>query len=295
MEALFGKGFWDHVTLGVSFWAFDQNSMNQRNHSGKTESWWTEEKNKQLQARFGLEKDLEAVFIDSWSQQPWNLEDQLQQVAFQRETKKLWDRFSGMDGFEFKTIQDVIEELNECNHLLEGSIEQLQKDMEDRVEEIRQNGIEVAKVRHLVVLNDNRISLNLDQINENLDKIDNNQHNITENKDKIDNNESNIQANKDAIFENQGKIGKIEATVESVKLELEATIAQAYADAKSLIDSVKVDLDNTQSTLDTVKQDVESNTGHIQSNTNSINVRILIPNNSSKSIVIKSALVLEPR
>ena len=104
MEALFGTGFWDHVTLGVSFWKFDESSINQRNHSGKTESWWIEEKNKQIQARFHVEKDLDAVFIDSWSQQTWNLEDQLQQIAFQRETKKLWDSFSSKESFEFKTV-----------------------------------------------------------------------------------------------------------------------------------------------------------------------------------------------
>ena len=136
MEALFGNGFWDHVTLGVSHWAFDQQSVNQRNFSGKTESWWTEEKNKQLQERFHVTKNLTAVFIDSWSQKPWNLEDELQQVAFQRETKKLWEAFSVMDTFEFKTIQDVIEELDECKRIMEGSIEQLQKDMEKRVLEI---------------------------------------------------------------------------------------------------------------------------------------------------------------
>ena len=35
--------------------------------SGKTETWWTEEKNKQLQERFHVTKNLTAVFIDSWS------------------------------------------------------------------------------------------------------------------------------------------------------------------------------------------------------------------------------------
>ena len=101
--------------------------------SGKTETWWTEEKNKQLQERFHVTKNLTAVFINSWSQQPWNLQDELQQVAFRTETKKLWETFSVMDSFEFNTIQDVIKELNECNRLLEGSIEQLQKDMENCV------------------------------------------------------------------------------------------------------------------------------------------------------------------
>ena len=53
---------------------------------------------------------MEAVFIDSWAKQPWNLNDPLQQEAFGRETLKLWNIFSTSPTFEFKTIQDVIEE-----------------------------------------------------------------------------------------------------------------------------------------------------------------------------------------
>jgi hypothetical protein len=114
MEALFGKGFWDHLILGVSFWAYDHNSIMSRNNSGKTETWWTDEMNRQLKEKFHVEKDLEAVFIDSWAKQDWNLGDTTQQVAFNRETTKLWNIFSENTKFEFKTIQDIIDELNDC-------------------------------------------------------------------------------------------------------------------------------------------------------------------------------------
>ena len=258
MEALFGIGFWDHVTLGVSHWAYDQNSVIGRNHSGRTESWWIEEYNKQLQARFVLEKDLDVVFIDSWSQQSWNLEDELQQVAFKRETTKLWDLFSVMDNFAFKTIQDVIEELYECNQLLDGSIEQLQKDMEDRVTEInllndttsnniRQNGIEIAKVRHLAVLNGEHISQNLKAINDN--KVE------TEN----------------TIMDLKASINNVESTLEHVKTDLEASIFSVKANMEALIDSVKTD---TEASIDLVKQDIQQNVAELASsidvNSNSI-------------------------
>ena len=210
MEALFGTGFWDHVTLGVSFWKYTEDSINQRNHSGKTESWWIEEKNKQIQARFHIEKDLDAVFIDSWSQQTWNLEDQLQQIAFQRETKKLWDLFSAMDSFEFKTIQDVIEELQECNQLLDGSIEQLQKDMEDRVaeinllnEDVRNFGIIAAKNRHNILVNGDMIQKNVEKIEENFEL---NSGLIQTIKDDVEVNSGIIQCNKDDIGVNSGLI-----------------------------------------------------------------------------------------
>ena len=127
MEALFGQGFWNHVILGVSFWHYDENSIMARNFSGKTESWWTTEMNTQLKDKFNVDKELEAVFIDSWAKQEWNLDDNLQQEAFSREASKLWNIFSNNSKFEFKTIEDIIEELNECkleNDCLNGKIQQ---------------------------------------------------------------------------------------------------------------------------------------------------------------------------
>jgi len=114
MEALFGKDFWTRVVLGVSFWAYDESSIMKRNHSGKTEEWWTNEMNRQLEEKFHIGMELEAVFIDSWAKQSWNLDDTTQQEAFDRETNKLWSLFSVMPDFEFKGIDDVLEELNEC-------------------------------------------------------------------------------------------------------------------------------------------------------------------------------------
>ena len=61
--------------------------------------------NRQLKEKFNVEKDLDAVFIDSWAKQHWNLNDNVQQESFVRETTKLWDLFSTFTPFEFKTIQ----------------------------------------------------------------------------------------------------------------------------------------------------------------------------------------------
>ena len=55
-----------------------------RNNSGKTETWWTNEMNHQLQTKFHLEKILSSVFIDSWARQPWNIDDPDQSAAFER-------------------------------------------------------------------------------------------------------------------------------------------------------------------------------------------------------------------
>ena len=96
--------------MGVSHWAYDEHSIVNRNFTGKTETWWRDNMNAQLHEKFHFEKDLEVVFIDSWAKQDWNLNDPLQQEAFDRETKKLWTIISNNPAFEFKTIQDVLEE-----------------------------------------------------------------------------------------------------------------------------------------------------------------------------------------
>ena len=77
---------------------------------------------------------------------------------------------------------------------------------------IRQNGIEIAKVRHLVVLNNNRISENLDEINENQDKI-------IENQDKINENQVAIETKVETVKSD------LEASIDQVKVSVEQNIA----------------------------------------------------------------------
>ena len=110
MQALFGEDFWLHTVIGVSHWAFDANSVAQRNFTGKTEDKLMAEWNELLQSKFHITGELDGVFIDSFSQQPWNLPDPLQQEAFQRETGKLWTFLQEHDVFPFRTIGDVLEE-----------------------------------------------------------------------------------------------------------------------------------------------------------------------------------------
>ena len=63
-----------------------------------------------LQEKFHITFNLSAVFIDSWSQQSWNANDQDQQIAFQRETEKLWKFANGNEEFLFRTVDDVLAE-----------------------------------------------------------------------------------------------------------------------------------------------------------------------------------------
>ena len=54
MQALFGEDFWLHTVIGVSHWAFDANSVAQRNFTGKTENKLMAEWNELLQSKFHI-------------------------------------------------------------------------------------------------------------------------------------------------------------------------------------------------------------------------------------------------
>lgn len=131
MQSLFGEDFWKHVVLGVSFWAYDIQSINRRNMTGKTEEWKMADMNRQLQEKFHLNKTFDAVFIDSWARQNFSLDDESQQIAYARETAKLWSLFSGLEGFQFKTISDVLEELNQCKQEVDCLTGEIQDDLKE--------------------------------------------------------------------------------------------------------------------------------------------------------------------
>ena len=76
MTTVFGHNWWDYVVIGVSFWAYDQDSIDQREcypeypEYCRDEAWFCGEMNLLLQEKFDVKKNLTCVFTDSWSQTP---------------------------------------------------------------------------------------------------------------------------------------------------------------------------------------------------------------------------------
>ena len=146
MEALFGKTFWDNAIIGVSFWAYDSASVAKRRHQGKTEDRFIQQWNSQLRDKFHINQTLQGVFIDAMSQVSWAKDDKPQQIAFQRETAKLWKFAQDSDLFAFRTVQDVLEEnkrlKNEnkwLNDVITQNITQLQKEINTATKDIITN------------------------------------------------------------------------------------------------------------------------------------------------------------
>merc|ERR1712055_1036042 len=117
MTLMFGKDWWDYVVVGVSFWAYDQDSIDDRECDPdypdycKDEAWFEKEINSQLQEKFGQTRNFSFVFTDSWSQTGDNTDDPLQQEHWQDESSKLWDiTINRPESFSFMTIEDILEE-----------------------------------------------------------------------------------------------------------------------------------------------------------------------------------------
>jgi len=144
MNAMFGDQWWQFMTIGVSFWPYDQASIEERtklctNYPDRCrdEAWFANEWNGQFRETFHLEKNFTFVFTDSFSQIKENVNDSLQEYFWHRETQKLWDIATSVnEGFEFRTVDDILEE-NEAmkaeikwlNDVITNNISELAKDI----------------------------------------------------------------------------------------------------------------------------------------------------------------------
>ena len=117
MEATFGDLIWRNMVLVVSHWSFKDNDVEYRSNSGIINFEYIDEWNDELQKEFSLNNNLKAFFIDSFSQLPYKLDrpDNYKKElnAFQEESSKLWNFVKMNEVFNFLTVHDAYEEVNE--------------------------------------------------------------------------------------------------------------------------------------------------------------------------------------
>jgi len=160
LGALFGKEFWRRLVLGATNWHFDEESIQNRNMSGKGEEWWRKMMGESIMERFDVTIDIPAVFIDADAKLVENLDDTLQSEAFDRESKKLLQLLESTLSMEMKTLQEQTDYLNNViNFTINDTIAEMQakitKLMDDMVEvqdDIIDNGIEIHDVSGIVAV-----------------------------------------------------------------------------------------------------------------------------------------------
>jgi len=212
LTMIFGVSIWDNVILGVSFWKYDQNEINQRNKTCHEpypperchdESWFTKVINEQLKEKLHLKRNIPAIFVDSWSQTRYEVNDEIQQEYFKKESEKLLDFMKSKEEFEFKTIEDVLKEnadlykqVDWLNHVIESKIKDIQ-------ENISSNHKEVT-------------DLNLKQTKEVLELKDNLANDLRKTKSKLSIAETALLKATTNISETQTKLTKAEASMPPV-------------------------------------------------------------------------------
>merc|ERR1712156_1054385 len=118
MVSMFGDKMWENVIIAVSFWYHDVNSRRLRlwpkpgTNITHDEEWFKKTWGDSLRDKFEIPEHvaLDFVFIDSQSQLPYNVDDDVQQEIFKNETKKFWELQSQKSTFKFRTIDDVLTE-----------------------------------------------------------------------------------------------------------------------------------------------------------------------------------------
>ena len=177
-----------HFNSGVSKWKFSQDAINERNETCqfypddcKDEAWFTREFDRQFQDKFGLAKNFSYAFIDSWSQTLPNTEDPTQQQHWIMETDKLWSEATGSDQtFEFKTIDDVLEENARCKQENQRLNDIIDDNITELYSRVNQNELNLTENKAQIDIVNSRVNQNELDLTENKAAISVNADHITD-------------------------------------------------------------------------------------------------------------------
>jgi len=121
-EKMFGKHFWDNAILEATHWNHGEDAVRIRGDSRPpmTQQYWSDEFNRILQAEYGLVKNLQTLFIDTF----YHEDSEYETEVFNNNTQLLWEYAISRDPFECKDIEVALTEIRE----LQNNIKTLKKD-----------------------------------------------------------------------------------------------------------------------------------------------------------------------
>ena len=190
--------------VGVTKWSYKQSAIDERQDNCdfygdpsemcKNEAWFMRELSQQLEDKFNINRTLTYAFMDSYSQLGPNLDDEVQQEYWIKETDKLWNEGTGKnETFDFKTIDDVLEENAACKKenerlldIIDEEIANLQDDVRDVKESAEHNEDSISSLSMSVTLNTNQIMDNIDTMSNVSTRVGENKAAVEDNTDAID-------------------------------------------------------------------------------------------------------------
>ncbi len=169
MRALFGDNMWDNMLVGVNKWPFSQEAIDDRTETCtltpkycRDEATFSASMMGAIEEKFHVGRNLTFAFVDSWAKHPKNLDDEVQQEAFARETKILWDFAMTAKEFEFKSIEDVLKESDELkeenqylNDIIANNITEILKILAEQAAGL--SNLEISHKSDIAMLNENLV------------------------------------------------------------------------------------------------------------------------------------------
>jgi len=235
-STVFGTKLWNHLFVGVSFWEFDQYSIDKREKRCPgtrcgNETWFKNEVQTQLAKKFEVTNTFEFGFLHSFSQSSDNIDDPTQQKYWKIETDKLWNFAASIDEpMAFKDVDDILlenrrfkREISRLNSIvtqnitqitqdlqtLTGTIAQLERKTGDDAQTILSN---IGTINTNIGSNTMTIQSNTKQIQTNLNTINSQTDKITQNTGDIETNSKDIETNSKDIETNSKDIDTIAHT-----------------------------------------------------------------------------------
>ena len=168
--------------VGVTKWPYDQASIDRRqgdcDHYGDphpqchNEAWFIREMSQQFQDKFDLTRNFTFAFMDSFSQAYPGMEDEIQQEHWVEETSKLWKEATGKnETFDFKTIDDVLEENAACKQEVLRLTDIIDEEIAELNEAVLANSKLIEHTEDNLAILSSEVTLNTIHIGENTDEI----------------------------------------------------------------------------------------------------------------------------
>ena len=89
-------------------------------NSGETEEWKLNDTRMALKEKLGVTQDLQGVFFDPKTR------NQIQELM-DEQSEKLWRFISSKAPFEFKSIQDILDDLHQCQTKTADDIKEIKE------------------------------------------------------------------------------------------------------------------------------------------------------------------------
>jgi len=209
LESLFSPTrLWDHVLIEVTKWSYSDDAIFARNRTGVTEESALTDINQQIQKISHLDHDLSGVFIDSYAKFFPN--NKYQQDQFMKYATQLWEYALATPTLEFLSIEDILQELSECQtendclcDLIDGQLADLNAEINNVKNDVSNVENDVSHVKDDMKIHWSWILQNHGNISKNGDRIFDNEAAIEDIYKVIDKNSQDIAANSDAINSNK--------------------------------------------------------------------------------------------